>query len=406
MYDARLGRLRFATIIEPFAEQVGGDLESVGSATVPGGRRPTGYTLNLPLWGDGGDPNPYPAGMRIRRQARSLLRNPLARAAGLYFTFTYDAEMNGWLAVGNGEVAYDEGGVTHSSFVLNLSEVFLIGAARTHRQGSRIEMTDRRLTTTARDYLRLVYSNAFVGQSATATHYFPIGATDLTGKVTGAVGSSTVSSIYGSMAVVTGRQHGETIAYELPESERGKADVVVFDRRTFTAPTFTLAGDQDSQTVYGWEEVYGPDYPYTAGDVPVLANGRCRVIWTSGSSFNVQTSSGSAYSTDGSMSLGFSDLVHASVVEWTPERAVVKATFLGGPGRGDVYITLQRGWAGPSFDVYPQNSSGTGASTSLSYSGGLSQMNDSATGWQYKRLGVGQPEYLWDTRMTPEVIAR
>jgi hypothetical protein len=46
--------------------------------------------------------------------------------------------------------------------------------------------------------------------------------------------------------------------------------------------------------------------------------------------------------------------VRGSVVEWTPERAVLLVTGLQTPEfvRIRMYVTLQRGWTGPRFEVY------------------------------------------------------
>jgi hypothetical protein len=123
----------------------------------------------------------------------------------------------------------------------------------------------------------------------------------------------------------------------------------------------------------GWEEVYGPDFPLTENDVPALANGRSRLRWepTTASfilEFLIASAAGSgrdhAYVEMGRVTLWhnessptqFRHVVTATVAEWTQERAVLKLVMLtasGGTTRAAVFITLQRGWSAPKFEVYP-----------------------------------------------------
>lgn len=125
----------------------------------------------------------------------------------------------------------------------------------------------------------------------------------------------------------------------------------------------------DPQDNLGWEEVYGSDYPYTPGDVPVLANGLCRVRWLAAySAFAIDVNIGGLgyqeqgrvvlYSDEsGNVLTAHGNVSSAVLVEWSPERAVVRLTtstiVSGQRVRMDTFITLQRGWTGPRFECYP-----------------------------------------------------
>lgn len=115
-----------------------------------------------------------------------------------------------------------------------------------------------------------------------------------------------------------------------------------------------------------WEEVYGPDYPLTSDDVPVLENGVCRVryvkeraafaldAWDSDTEDYLEQARVTAWVVNPVGDRGhFSQLVRPMVLEWTPERAVIGATLSGGGAdRCALYITLQRGWSAPRFEAY------------------------------------------------------
>lgn len=109
-----------------------------------------------------------------------------------------------------------------------------------------------------------------------------------------------------------------------------------------------------------WEEVYGPDYPLTAGDVPILENGVCRVQYEiAAAAFSLHLHDGEDYVEAGRFSFWHNSddqytLLHPFVKEWTPERAVVGGAFRppDSTARCEVYLTLQRGWAGPRVEIY------------------------------------------------------
>lgn len=155
----------------------------------------------------------------------------------------------------------------------------------------------------------------------------------------------------------------------------------------------------DPQAAYGWEEIYGPDYPYSwldgTYDVPVLHNGLCRVRYDAtpvaafGAAplprFHVDVWTGSAWVVQGAvycMRSAASQLpVSARVQEYTPERAVVEVVCqtTGDPySRERTIITLQRGWTGPRFELYlAPLASGAGADGVIEYQPASVDVNDS-----------------------------
>ena len=138
----------------------------------------------------------------------------------------------------------------------------------------------------------------------------------------------------------------------------------------------------DPSVPIAWEEVYGPNQPLynqdaQYNDVPVMANGICRVRYdTVTGTFILDTVVGTGYAEQGRIEILRNDSfwgalffspagatsIKARVVEWSPERSVVQ---ISGPHpmfsnlpRFQVYVTLQRGWSGPRFDVYTTQAAG------------------------------------------------
>lgn len=148
--------------------------------------------------------------------------------------------------------------------------------------------------------------------------------------------------------------------------------------------TSTLASSytaSDPQANYGWEEVYGPDQPLTANDCVVVANGVCRIRFVaSTTSLAVDTYvPGTGYVEQGRITIWDSVAqdaytqqtqpvaansgAYGTVIEWTPERAVIRlSTYRSSTDstfRIDTYITLQRGWSGPRVEAYATSSTTT-----------------------------------------------
>lgn len=121
----------------------------------------------------------------------------------------------------------------------------------------------------------------------------------------------------------------------------------------------------------GWEEVYGATWPWAAGEVPVFANGLCRVRYNAARvAWAYDLYAGNTYLEYGRFTLWLQGsswqrlvaVTGATLAEWTPERAVAHYVCeTADPGevyRADVYCTLQRGWGGPQWEVYPAADSG------------------------------------------------
>lgn len=232
-FDVRLGRLSLPTVLEGVKETVGDQLDAVGAISLAGERAPKQFPLTLPIYGPSSEDDCYELGLRLRRQLRSLLRNPKARLEGLYFNWSVDPELNAWLLVGRGEITEGDGGITFADFKAELAEVTIAGGPRTHRPGRRLEAHDRRLSTTARDYRGTFFSTDFAAEPAEVRHYLPVGTSDLVGAGERVVdiGAHTRASAEGPVPYVLAAMPGEPVTFEQSEADRHKGDVVIFDRR-------------------------------------------------------------------------------------------------------------------------------------------------------------------------------
>lgn len=229
--DLLFGRLLLPSIEDPITEMIGSDVTATGDATAVGERKAKGFTMNFIVHAFE-DTTPTATGNRLRRQLRSLIQNPAYRLAGVYMNFAPDLERNGWLVVGSGELQDDDGGVTFGSYKLILSQAFLVAALRTHREGYRVDLTDRRLTDSPIDYAGEVINTAawFAGLTALALTALPAGASDA--DVLGSpVTAGARSGVDGTCAVCAARSTGDVISWERPEANFNQGDVVVYDRR-------------------------------------------------------------------------------------------------------------------------------------------------------------------------------
>jgi hypothetical protein len=372
--DIKLGRLSFVAALEDVVEQLGGGLETVGARAVAGEPRARSRPLTLPIRAEDAAADPVGEGARLRRAVRSLLENPQALAQGLYLTVAYDSELNGWLRIGGGEISEEQVGVTFGEWKLSLSDVYSIGSLRTLRPARRLTVADRRLATVPRDLLRALYSTDFAAVAAAAVHTIPPGYSDVVGLGGQALVPQAVVTKGGNVGVLAARTHGEVVHYEQGEADLTNfSDVLVHDRR----------GLDTSQQDTGWEEVYGPDYPLTAGEIPTVSNGICRARQTAGTTVALErwvVGTGWVevgrllpwleYATTFPPTLSQATVLRgARVVEWTPERAVVAYVAATATGeRADIYITLQRGWDGPRVEVYATpRADGSGAGAQLRF---------------------------------------
>jgi hypothetical protein len=337
-----LGPIVLPTLKGDVSETVGDQLEAVGAGVVAGERRPRALALTFPVRGDYLDTNRFTAGLRLRRQVRALLENAPARLQGLYLNWTVDPELNGWLLVGGGDLKHGQGGITFADFELELSDCYRVANIRTHRPARRIIALDRRLMTTPRDTLGTIYSPAFASSTSAVRHYLPVGVTDVVaGSTRLPVAGTALSSADGNLTVVDGLAHGDIVSFEQGESDMNRGAVRILDRRGSVVET-------------DWEQVYGPDQPLTAADIPVMENALCRLVFTAATaSFDLQSWISGAWSTDATVqTISGLSAIRASVMAWTAERAVLLITGVTGSTRAQILVTLQRGWSGPRVECY------------------------------------------------------
>lgn len=366
VYGVRLGRLRLLTVQDNIAETLGGTIETIGRAVAAGDRRAREFSLSIPLHGDTQEADPYATGERLRRQMVALLENDDLLAEGLYFDFDADPDLNGWLRVGGGQVNYGEGGPSLADYIAELTDVYKVGSRATHRGARRLTFADTGLITTPRDYRKRIYSTDYAGETALALHALPPGVTDLADDTGAPVFPITRPCVGGSVPFAIAQPNATVVSYEQLEAAMFIGDVIAYDRRGSATPAPAVATD-DPEALYGWEETYGPDQPLTAGDVPVLQNGICRVRWVGAngafaidqfvtpSTWTERCRITASADGGGTGFLAFSSLLGATVLELTPERAVVEVTLGTSPAgsRGDLIITLTRGDTAPRFEFYP-----------------------------------------------------
>lgn len=343
-----LGPLALPTLMGELKETLGDQLETVGAGVVPGERRPRPFALSIPIHGDVADGAArFAMGNRLRRQVRALMENSQARLEGLYLAFSPDPELNGWLLIGGGELAYASGGIALADYKLELTDCYRVANLRTHRPARRLVALDRRLATTPRDYLGTLYSTDFAAYTAVARHYLPVGATDPTaGSTRRPLFPGTLVTADGSLSFVDGLTDGDIIDFAQGEADMPRAGVRVLDR-------------QGSTVESNWEQVYGPDQPLTAGGIPTVENAVCRCVVAPSTGYvDVQSWTGSAWSTDATVRPATNIAIQgARVLEWTPERAVLLIGGVAGV-RVQMFVTLERGWTGPRVECYADQDEG------------------------------------------------
>lgn len=229
-YSLRLGRMRFVTALGDVKEAAGDGLEAVGATLVAAEARARPVTLTLPVHGDDHAVEWQARGMRMRRQVRALMENPAARLMGLYLAADFDPDLNCWLLVGGGDLAYTDGGPTFADFTLELTDCYRVGSLRTHREARRAQLYDRRNGSIPKDLLRRVYGAVYAGMTPLPLIYLPPGATDVTGyngrcPLLGAVPVAT-----GTCPVVADGASSEAFSFERAPSRFGDGDVVAYAR--------------------------------------------------------------------------------------------------------------------------------------------------------------------------------
>lgn len=347
-----------------FPETVGESVANVGATPVPGGRQGLTTTIDLESF-------PATSGdtatdrQRVRRQLRSLLNNLPYRLAGVYVLWDADTEQSGWYALGKaGFDVADVSGLVSAYWKLAGIEARVVGRQRTHRRATSVYLRSLITGTYPRDYLKRVYSTDFSDQTPVALTWLPSAVTDyrIEGQPTPTL--TTARTGYGgsTLQAVVGGTNLQVVSYEQTEANRNLGDVVIYDRRG----TLTLTSTGPTT---GWEEVYGPDWPLTASDAPVIENSLARVSYDTSNTdgFILERWGGTSWIHEGKILIErnpaaagggtyCNTFVSADVMEWTPERGVIRAVMkvaADSNSREEVYLTMQRGWTGPRVEVYP-----------------------------------------------------
>ncbi len=276
--DVRLGRLLLARLPDNLQEAVGDMLTADDGGVAVARRRPRQFTFVFPLHGLSADPGgPFAAGARMRRQMRSMVENAELREAGLYFAYTQDPELNGWISIGGGQISYvaDQGGAQTGSFQLELDSAFKRGSQRTHRDARRVEHWDLRLSTVERDYRGVVFGTDFSGLPVLQLTFLPVGVRDALGPYRTPVLLNPWVGLDGAGMVAQGVAHAAVVSFEQAETDQRKGDVVILDRQGLTAwpppvgsqgaiytnlvpnPSFELPGTAGSTPMgWGWASAY------------------------------------------------------------------------------------------------------------------------------------------------------
>ena len=366
----QIGRLLLGAPPSSVTEPVGDPVGSLGGAVVPAARTGQQFQVALATYLSGQGDSLLTA-QKLRRQLRSLLNNsPMKLQGYLYVVYSDDPEQNGW---------YVPDATTLSGFdkaswkAIGLWQTgsgnwFLAGRRRTHREARSVWMKDLRTGSYARDQLGWIYSTDFSALPALQLSVLPNGALQAANTVSGAAYSGPplpAGRDGGVCQVLQGLADLTVVSYERAEAALNLSDVIVYDR--FGAGDAPSTGPGAT-----WQECYGPDWPWnwlTAGqpaDSPVLDNGLVRMRYdaTSTPGFRVDVWTGAAYVEQGKMvverigdSTGYCNTwVSAILVEWTPDRAVllcVLANSGDANSRERVYITVERGALGATFECYP-----------------------------------------------------
>lgn len=261
--DLRLGRFYMVTLEDEVAEAVGDALNADESGVAVARRRPRQFTFTFPIRGASADANPYASGDRMRRQIRAMMENTTLRLQGLYMSFAQDHEIDGWIVAGSGLLKYDNYGLTFASYAIELDSSYRVGGLRTHLPARRIELYDRRISSTPRDFKGIIFGTDFSGITPLALSSLPVGASNPIGYLGVPVVAYARAGFDGTGYVLQGMQHGQVIGFEQEATRQNLGDVVLYDRRGLTAETPEVG----NRTNY----IENPNFEYdTAGNAPAL----------------------------------------------------------------------------------------------------------------------------------------
>ncbi len=388
MSSLTIGRMQIGIPMQWY-EQVGDPITNLGGAIVPAPRTALRHAVTQPTFAADGNTDTVAARFILRRQFRSMLNNtPLKLQGYIYLLHSDDPEQNGWYVPDQGQFTDGDGasGVATGWWKLDNVNWAPLGHPRTNREARNIWMKPLLGGLYPRDILGLIYLTDFSWAVPIQLSVFPNGATQIMNTVTGARALQVALPTGrdgGTAQLVAGLSDLATLSYERPESALNLSDVIAYDREgAGDAPT-TGPGPT-------WVEAYGPDFPWNwttggANDTPVLDNGLVRVRYdaTVGKpGFRVDVWNGAAYVEQGKAVIqrvadaaSYCDTwVSAGLFTdngYTPDRAtveVVLASSVDSSSRERVFITMQRGEPGVTFEVYPApKSEGTSADATIAW---------------------------------------
>jgi hypothetical protein len=397
-YDATLGGIALPTMnVEGFTEIIGGDYELVGAVPLPGAPRPRFYNMVIPIYGDPLETNPYTVGNTKRTQVRDLLENDATRYAGVNYTVTYDTQLNAVIVIGSAELAYG-GGPDFGDFELRISQAAVVPATLILGAFA-IDSADKRLETTPMDQRRMVgFRSAEAKQKAKPRHYLPVGAYDVIGQIEPRfVPLHSYKTIFGEGVYVEGRDvPGEILTFEKEWDPTEAGTVRVFDTGDTETVEFTADGDIDPERGYGWYRVYGRR---AMTKPPVVDNGVCRITHLRDTKFQVETVRNGRYEKTGTFDLGYERLI-STMLDRVDKETVTVRFELGDDGRrGTAFVTLQRGWQGPSIDV-------THLAKQSKVRTAIDGLHEQGEGWEHLRIGADASEALFHATQEPTLRMR
>lgn len=401
LYDLWLGPLAFTWPRDVVEETLGDTLEAIGAALTPAERRPRPVKVPLLIEGNLADtPDARAVGYRLRRQVRQLLENADWLAHGLYLWWRADDELAGWVRVGGGGIRESDPGVSFGIWELELESAYLVGRPATERPGRRLDLADRRTGLVPRDTRGRIYSTEYADYDLAFTDVDtpPFEALILPGDVSGLLSSARrpITATPGPTREDGHRLYqaidgvdGEVVSYDaspaaFPDEPSAyvtldaPGSVRAWDlSAAVTYPPvqadYTTAGDQAPDDIYAWEAVYGAQL--TSSSAPLaIDNGLIRLIWLGTDTdehalaFEWFDEDLDTFRREGVIGIDQAGAFKASVVELTPERAVIEWRF----GVKCMRAILQRGWMHARLESYSDD----GDDATLSYRSDVGDIAD------------------------------
>lgn len=355
----RIGRLLLEDP-ETWPEPIGEPTARVGGVAAPGTRG--GVSISPSLTVAPPDSGARTDRERTRRQLRSLVNNAPLRLRGLWMAWSEDDEQDAWMVPGQATIDLPQGGLVSAFFTTGGLEMAVIGRPRTHRPAALARVRDLRKATEPKDTLGRLYGAAFDGTTGNGTAVTPAPLVWLPSDTQDVVVAGPGAPSYGatrqgrgasSVTSIQGAGDLSVIHFEQDPAHRLRGDVVLYDRRAEAGTAWDAVNPHPA-----WEEVYGADWPWV-GRI-ALENSLCRVIETDNGVLSWAWWDGTQYTAVADLRARFDGtaidtILSRSLVEWTPDRVVVRIIghVAATPGtRTEVLITLQRGWLGPRIEVY------------------------------------------------------